>query len=119
MTSLKSNLYKSLTTQNAAEKNYILSRPKHSPKLQPTVIFNRNTSVTAHEQRTVDFPQRKQLPRSTADISVSISSLLCELTSAVLVQTFLWALRLHAEGEFWTIKSTHKLQRGVNQSPGE
>ena len=68
-TSLKSNLCTALTTQNTTENNYYLTRT-----LQPN-IFNRNTSVTTHNQRTVGFHQRKQLSRSTAHSSVSISSL--------------------------------------------
>jgi hypothetical protein len=37
-------------------------------------ICNWNASVAGHKQGTVDFPQRKQLPRSAANSSVNIST---------------------------------------------
>jgi hypothetical protein len=56
------------------EKKSVLS---HSHKIQlhlNPMIFNWNTSVTGHKQVRVGFPQRKQLRRSTANSSVSIST---------------------------------------------
>jgi hypothetical protein len=35
------------------------------------MYLNRNTSVTGFKQRTFGFPERKQLPRSTANSVVS------------------------------------------------
>jgi hypothetical protein len=47
---------------------------RYSTSDQRTCIFNWNISVTDHKQWTVVFTQRKQLPRSTANSSVSNSN---------------------------------------------
>jgi hypothetical protein len=55
------------------------------------VYFKYNTSVTRQKQGAVRSPQHKQMPMSTADSSVSISSLLL----IVGVQKFSKVLWMH------------------------
>jgi hypothetical protein len=50
----------------------VLSLRKKDDCTSGPCIFNWNTPVTGHVQRTVDFPERKPLPRSTAKSSVII-----------------------------------------------
>jgi len=52
-----------------------LTRAKHDC-LSAQHIFDWNTSVTGHTQRIVGFPQRKQLPSSTANCRVTMSNTL-------------------------------------------
>jgi len=68
---LKSHLHVALATQNTTEEECIISYTQNTAAIQSSEFFNCNTSVTDHKQRTVDFPHNKQLPRSTANCTVS------------------------------------------------
>ena len=55
LTSLKSNLCKTVTTENTTEKKlYVTSTKRHSTSSKR--ILNWNTSVTGHNQTMIDFP---------------------------------------------------------------
>jgi len=53
---------------------YNLTRTKHDCTLAQC-IFNSNASVSGHKEGTVAFHQRKPLPRSAANSTVSIYNL--------------------------------------------
>ena len=73
-TSLTSYLYTALTTKNITDKKlYYFARTKHDGNWVQC-IFNCNTLFNGHMQRTVRFPQRKPLPRSTANSAVTVCS---------------------------------------------
>ena len=69
----KVKLGTAIATQYISDKKRYITCTKHD-SISNQCIFNCNTSVTGHQQRTVGFSQRKQLPRSTAYSSVSIST---------------------------------------------
>jgi hypothetical protein len=70
--SLKSNMYTSLKTHNTAN-NGIIPHRNNTSALQPNVFLLRSIG-SVHKHQTVNFPQRKQLSRSTANSSVSMCS---------------------------------------------
>ena len=70
MATIKSHLHTALSTQNTTEKECIISHTQNTTALQPSEYFNCNTSANGQKQRTVDFPQDKQLTRSTASYTV-------------------------------------------------
>jgi hypothetical protein len=71
ITSLKSNLCTTQTIQNITQNNYYFTRLKHGCT-SSEYIFKWNTSVIGHRQRAVGFPQRKPLPRSSANSAVTV-----------------------------------------------
>jgi hypothetical protein len=73
ITSLKPNSCTALTTQNTKENNCIISHAQNTKVLQLNGFLKCNTSVTGHKQETAGFPQRKSLPRSTGNSSVTDS----------------------------------------------
>ena len=72
------------------------------------MYFNRNISVTAHKQRTVGLPQRKTLPRSTANSTVTICSVLIfkRQTSDFLN---VWTLKIRPWPSLQTLSSIYPL----------
>jgi hypothetical protein len=64
-------MHSSNHTEHYRKQLYYLTRTKHDCTSTKR-IFNWNTSVTRPKQWTVAFPQRKPLPRSTANSSVTI-----------------------------------------------
>ena len=58
--------------------NYYFTRTKHDCT-SAKYILKFNISFTGRKQRTVGFPQRKPLPRSTANSSVSVCTLTVSL----------------------------------------
>jgi hypothetical protein len=70
VTSIKSYLCTVLPKQNTI-KITLLSGIQITERNLCTVYFNWNTSVSGHKQRTVDFTQRKPLPGSSENSSVS------------------------------------------------
>ena len=77
--SQKSNLCTRLQIYNSTKYNCLSLSLTHTHTHNTTELaltyLKWNTSVTGHKQGTVGFPQRKNLPRSTANSSVSISTL--------------------------------------------
>jgi len=57
---------------------YYLTLKKHDCTLAQGIL-NWNTAVAGHNQVTVAFLQRKPLPRSTADSTVSSCTFLCQV----------------------------------------
>jgi len=62
-------MHSSNHTEHYRKKNLYISHAGNVTSLQT----NWNTSVTPHKQGTVNFRHRKQLSRSTANCSVSVS----------------------------------------------
>ena len=92
----KAKFMHSSTTQNK-----YLTRTIHNC-ISVKCILNWNASVTGHKQKAIGFPQRKQLPRSPWDSSVSIN------TYRLLGETFCWKLFLNIQHVPWCKhKETH------------
>jgi hypothetical protein len=92
----KAKCMHSSTTQN----NY-LTRTIHNC-ISVKCILNWNASVTGNKQKTIGFPQRKQLPRSPWDSSVSIN------TYRLLREKFCWKLFVNTQHVPWCKhKETH------------
>jgi hypothetical protein len=62
------------TAEHYRTRLYYLSHTKHDCTLA-TCVFNRNTSLIGHKQRTVHCPLCKPLPRSTASCSQYLQQL--------------------------------------------
>lgn len=71
----KSRLRTALTTQNTIENNRTISHAQNTAALQPNVFVTGRHRLLVTYNRQSAFPIAKTLPRSTANSSVSISTI--------------------------------------------
>ena len=83
ISSRKSNLCRTVTTQNTTESNCVMSHAQNTNALQPNVFLSGiHRLLATNEGRSAVLPQRKR-PRSTANSAVSICITVSQLRTYI------------------------------------